>query len=220
MYAEDVPVIAQHGLASPDGLVDVIAFVLLTIQQPLRGVRAQFADVKKRGRKSRFLFGAKRDGFDYVQSFKNPLFKRVSAAIENGDTAAGIDALLEVPSLGLVKAAFVMQLLGAPDAACVDTHNGTGPYRQTFPGMSRDYLSYTARHPRPPMTMYDDGYLFGFRNKAQFEAWFNERERTILARHGFKLTKWRVPKDAIQEDARQIAFEKDKAYRVSAVNLI
>lgn len=125
MYDRDMPLIAEHGLASPEGLLDVITFVLLTIRQPLAGVPRQFADVKRRGEKSAYLFGAKRDGFIYADTFKASLFAKVSAAIKAQDTVAGIDALLDVPSLGLVKAAFVMQCLGAPDAACIDTHNLT-----------------------------------------------------------------------------------------------
>ena len=123
MYDRDMPRIAEHGLASAEGFKDVCTFVLLTIQQPLAQVGAQFRDVKKRGRKSRYLFAAKRDGFDYLESLGDSLYRKVKASIETRDTVAGINALLDVPSLGIVKAAFVMQCLGATDAACIDTHN-------------------------------------------------------------------------------------------------
>lgn len=123
MYDRDMPLLAAHGLASPEGFADVVTFVLLTIQQPLANIRAQFADVQKRGAKSRYLFAAKRDGYEYVQSLKVALHAKVKRAIETRDTVAGINALLDVPSLGMVKAAFVMQCLGAADAACIDTHN-------------------------------------------------------------------------------------------------
>lgn len=123
MYDRDMPRIAAHGLASAEGFKDVCTFVLLTIQQPLAGVGAQFKDVKRRGRKSRHLFGAKREGFDYLEALGDSLYRKVKHAIETRDTVSGINALLDVPGLGIVKAAFVMQCLGAPDAACIDTHN-------------------------------------------------------------------------------------------------
>lgn len=123
MYDTDMPKLAAHGLKSPEGFADVVTFVLLTIQQPLNSVAGAFKDVRERGARSRFLFGAKRSGYRYIQDHKAALFARVKAAIEARDTVAGIDALLDVPSLGLVKAAFVMQCLGATDAACIDTHN-------------------------------------------------------------------------------------------------
>lgn len=159
MYAEDMPPIADFGLANADNFADVVTFVLLTIQQPLAGVKTQLDDVRKRGAKSRYLFGAKRDGYRYVQDMKAPLFAKVKRAIETRDTAAGIDALLDVPSLGIVKAAFVLQLLGAPDAAVMDTHNltrlGLKPTAFRFAKAAikrpetrakkiRDYLAYVA----------------------------------------------------------------------------
>lgn len=123
MYDRDMPRLAKHGLASPAGFADVVTFVLLTIQQPLIGVAHQFADVKKRGAASVYLFGAKRAGYEYVQAHKDVLHAAIAKAIETRDTAGGIDCLLNVPSLGMVKAAFVLQCLGAIDAACIDTHN-------------------------------------------------------------------------------------------------
>lgn len=123
MYDRDMPKLAAHGLASPEGFVDVVTFVLLTIQQPLSRVREQFADVKAKGADSVWLFAAKGLGYLHVQKHKLELHARVRDAIYSGDTVDGIDALLDVPSLGIVKAAFVMQCLGAPDAACIDTHN-------------------------------------------------------------------------------------------------
>jgi hypothetical protein len=122
MYAKDMPKIARHGMASPDGLVDVVTFVLLTIQQPFPMVARQFADVKERGEASPYLFGAKRDGYRYVKAHKEVLFAAVKRAKEVGDCVGAVDVLTVIPSLGMVKAAFVAQCLGF-EAACLDMHN-------------------------------------------------------------------------------------------------
>lgn len=122
MYARDMAKVRKHGLASPDGLVDVITFALLTIQQPLQTVERQFADVAKRGAHSVYLFGAKRGGFVYACEHKAALYAAVTQAASAASPVAAIEALCAVPCLGMVKAAFVAQLLGL-EVACLDRHN-------------------------------------------------------------------------------------------------
>src|SRR6187200_931062 len=41
MYDRDMPLMSAHALASPSGLVEIIAFVLCTIQQLLQSVARQ-----------------------------------------------------------------------------------------------------------------------------------------------------------------------------------
>ena len=122
MYDTDMPVIRAHGLASPEGLVDVITFCLLTIRQPLQQVARQFADVRSRGAASPYLFSAKRAGWLYANEHKDVLFAAVSKAVEVGDVVGCVDVLTVVPSLGMVKAAFVAQCLGL-NVGCMDMHN-------------------------------------------------------------------------------------------------
>ena len=122
MYDTDMPVIRDHGLASPEGLADVITFCLLTIQQPLQQVARQFEDVRQRGDASPYLFYSKRAGYRYVNEHKAVLFAAVSKAVELGDVVACVDVLTVVPSLGMVKAAFVAQCLGM-NVGCLDRHN-------------------------------------------------------------------------------------------------
>jgi hypothetical protein len=124
MYTTDMPRIARHGMGSPDGLVDVITFVLLTIQQPFPGTARQFADVRENGAASVYLFGAKREGFRYAVEHKATLFAAVKAAKRARDTVAAVDVLSLVPGLGMVKSGFVAQCLGF-DVACIDVHNCT-----------------------------------------------------------------------------------------------
>lgn len=117
-----MPRIAAHGLGSPEGLTDVITFVLLTIQQPFQHVARQFADVKEKGAASVYLFGAKRDGYRYAVEHAAVLHAAVRKAVAVSDTVGAIDVLSNVPGLGIVKAAFVAQLCGL-DVACLDVHN-------------------------------------------------------------------------------------------------
>lgn len=122
MYDRDMPAIRAHALASPDGLMDVITFTLLTIQQPFASMRDQVADVRKRGARSRFLFGSKRKGYRYALAHKAELYAAACAAVRTNDTEAAIAAFLKVPGLGIPKASFVAQMLGL-NAACLDRHN-------------------------------------------------------------------------------------------------
>lgn len=122
MYERDMPRMRDHALASPEGLLDVITFVLLTIQQPLQTVDRAFADVREKGDASVYLFGAKREGYRYAREHAPVLHAAVAKAVEVGDAVGAIDVLMAVPSLGMVKAAFVAQICGL-DVACLDQHN-------------------------------------------------------------------------------------------------
>jgi hypothetical protein len=122
MYDRDMPIMRDHALSSPQGLVDVIAFVLCTIQQPLQSVANQMADIRANGAASKYLFGSKRVGYQYAVDHAPVIFAAVSKAVELGDVIGAVDVLSNVPGLGLVKASFVAQICGL-DVACLDTHN-------------------------------------------------------------------------------------------------
>lgn len=122
MYDKHVPIIRAHALASPQGLTDLITFVLLTIQQQFPTVARQFADVRANGANSKVLFGSKRAGYQYACEHKEVIFAAVTKAVEVSDTIGAIDVLTNVPGLGIAKAAFVAQCVGL-DVACLDQHN-------------------------------------------------------------------------------------------------
>ena len=124
MYERDMPLMRAHALASPRGLTDVIAFVLCTIQQPLQSVKNQLADIRVNGSDSKYLFGMKRAGYQYAADHADVLHAAVVKAVEIGDTIGAIDVLTNVPSLGIVKASFVAQIVGL-EVACLDGHNLT-----------------------------------------------------------------------------------------------
>ena len=122
MFDRDMPQMRAHALRSPDGLVDIIAFVLCTIQQPLQSVARQMADVRTNGAASKYLFGSKRDGYQYAVDHKHILHAALLAADANADAIGFVDVMSNVPGLGIVKASFVAQICGF-ETACLDTHN-------------------------------------------------------------------------------------------------
>jgi hypothetical protein len=122
MYNRDMPLLRAHALSSPAGLVDVIAFVLSTIQQPLASCARQMADIRAHGAASVYLFGSKRAGYEYAVEHREVLFAAVVKAVEVGDVVGAVDVLANVPGLGVVKASFVAQIVGL-EVACLDSHN-------------------------------------------------------------------------------------------------
>ena len=129
MYREDVAAIEAHVAASPAGLVDVIEFVLCTIQAGLSTVKAQREDIAQHGLKSKFLWGKKSDGLEYARTHASYLWGKLHHLKEKGrndpETIAQATLLLmDVPNLGMVKASFVLQCIGF-NTACIDSHNLT-----------------------------------------------------------------------------------------------
>ena len=127
MYSTHASKIAQYGLNSPDGMVNVIRFTLCTIQQPLSGCLRQIKDIEKNGIQSKYLFGSKRKGLEYTIKNKEALHKGLLEIKSRNmdDLARTIEAvyfIMQVPSLGMVKASFVLQMLGF-NVACLDSHN-------------------------------------------------------------------------------------------------
>lgn len=126
MYTRDVSAISAHALGTPQGLMDVIEFVLCTIQQPLQQVLPQRLDIVKNKQDSKFLFGSKRDGYKFAQEHKAFLWRVMHDILKRDDSderkADLIQHFMQVPGLGMVKAAFVVQCIGG-GTACIDSHN-------------------------------------------------------------------------------------------------
>ena len=96
--------------------------VLLSIRQPFYNMPIQMADVWSNGRDSKYLFGYKRAGFDFLQNHGARLQKIAQDAKRNDDLDSLILAFLEVPNMGIVKASFFAQMT-VGNGACLDTHN-------------------------------------------------------------------------------------------------
>lgn len=122
MYDRDMPAMAKHGWSSPDGLVDIVTFVLCTIQQPLQSVGNQIADIRANGAKSKYLFSAKRNGYQFIVDNKSTIYDGLVECKKYDDVVGAVELLTTIPSLGMVKAGFVAQCLGF-NVACIDSHN-------------------------------------------------------------------------------------------------
>lgn len=126
MYATHAKAIASYGTASPTNMAHVVTFVLCTNPgQPFPQIPAQMQQVDEMGADASCLFGSKRAGFLFTQGHKAELFREFHR-IRREDTPDRrerlIELFLQVPGLGITKAAFVLQCLGE-QTACLDTHN-------------------------------------------------------------------------------------------------
>lgn len=122
MYNRDCKKIAKFAMKNPDNLAQVTTFVLTTIQAGLATTLGQMQDIKVTGANSKYLWGNKREGYEYMQEHREVIFAAVKAAVKANDPVGAIDVLTNVPNLGIVKAAFVAQMCGL-DVACIDSHN-------------------------------------------------------------------------------------------------
>lgn len=131
MYADHVPQLRAHGEATPQGLADLITFALLTIRQPFTRMPEQFREVRKHGAEAACLFGWKQPGYEYAHEHSASMQARLR---ETTGAEEAIEVINDVPGLGIVKSAFVAQMLGH-DVACFDSRNavklklGPRPFR-------------------------------------------------------------------------------------------
>jgi len=121
MYKRDNKKIAQFILKDADNTVIGITFVLGTIQNALSNV-GKFMDGVANGGADSISMTMKRNGYLYAVEHKHVLHEALKAAVKHNDPVGAIDVLTNVPMLGIVKAAFVAQLVGL-DVACLDSHN-------------------------------------------------------------------------------------------------
>lgn len=117
MYREHVAEISASMRGSVDGFKRGILFAVLSIRQPITAVPDQLEQLDAGD--SSPLFGHKRNAYLYLDENGAELWARVLAAPSD---RAAMMALLDVPGLGIVKAGFVLQLLGY-NVACLDTRN-------------------------------------------------------------------------------------------------
>jgi hypothetical protein len=122
MYDRDVAAIRAYALQDAHKFRNLVTFVLLTIRQPFHHVEKQIADVRQNGRDSRWLFGSKREGYDYVHAHADVLFAAIREAARMDDVVGAVDVLSSVPGLGVVKASFIAQCIGL-EASCLDVHH-------------------------------------------------------------------------------------------------
>ena len=129
MYQRDVNEIKGFvRWRGPDALVNTGLFVLLTIQAGLSTVRGSMVKVERDGYDADCLWGKKSEGYQYLVENKDYLYGKVYhiADTYGYNTPMGCQEIIrlfvDVPNLGMVKAAFFAQCLGF-NTACLDSHN-------------------------------------------------------------------------------------------------
>lgn len=122
MMDKDMKRVSQIAQEGPRGLIRIVDFTLATIQQQFPTIPNILRDWEVNGSESPSMFASKRDGWLYIRQHDRRLYSLMRYAHRNGDVEEAIDTMLEVPGLGIVKAAFVCQLFGF-NTGCIDTHN-------------------------------------------------------------------------------------------------
>jgi hypothetical protein len=93
---------------------------MLSIQQQWDQVGRQVLDVKANGLKSKYLFGSKRGGWEYILANKKELHKAIFS--RTMPLSEKLLAVASIPGIGIVKAGFVLQLC-IGKVGCLDVHN-------------------------------------------------------------------------------------------------
>lgn len=128
MYREDVARIADYAQTAK-GLADTVLFAVLSIRTQFLTMPRQMADVRSKRERSSHLWGWK--GQSYRDIFEPGKAERLRdglntlpGPVATSDGTLGAMFLLyrSVTGLGMVKSAFVAQMLGY-DVACFDARN-------------------------------------------------------------------------------------------------
>lgn len=134
MYLDHVPKIAAAMHACPDTFAAGIMFAVLSARVPFVRVPEMLLEIAEHGKHAAALW-------------------RETCAAKDSETAIVI--LTRIPGMGIVKAGFVLQLLGH-DVACLDTRNiqredrdprayrSDGEKRKAMPAFKRKIARYVA----------------------------------------------------------------------------
>lgn len=126
MYAQHQPVIGLAMRSDPEIFKRGCLFVILSIRQRIDRVPGQMDEVE-RGAQAACLFGWKRAAYQHIELHGRELHAFLTNVYSDRHgpdwrIEDAIRKLMEVPGLGIVKAAFVAQLFGF-DVACIDSRN-------------------------------------------------------------------------------------------------
>lgn len=148
MYSVHVPIINAAMRTSPDVFARGVMFAILSARVQFGRVPAAVKELDARGAQASCLWGFKRGAYDYLQTHKQELWLSVCA---EPDTTNALALLTAIPGLGIVKGAFVLQMLGH-DVACLDVRNvqreGLKPreWRTDGKKTGRGYLKKVSRY--------------------------------------------------------------------------
>lgn len=120
MYRDEVAAISSSMMDDRAAFVRGIRFSCFSARQPIETVPEALADAEANGTSAEALNVLNRLAcYEYTQEHGDRLWMLLR---DERDIARGIRTLLDVPGLGIIKAAFVMQFLGH-NVGCIDTHN-------------------------------------------------------------------------------------------------
>lgn len=137
MFKDHNPVINEYMQANAQQMIDGIMFVVLSVKTPFHTMSQQMQDYRANGADSKFIWGFKRQTYDYLQEHGQDLYDELmdlSTRTKFGDLKfKGREiwlhrdkqmmlCLTDVPGLGVVKAGFVMQMMFGR-VGCIDVHN-------------------------------------------------------------------------------------------------
>lgn len=117
MYERDNPVIAFAMRNEDAAFVRGALFAILSIRQKITNVPAQLERVEQGELED--LFGFKREAYYWLRERAPELRAAILSAPDN---RARLLIIAECPGLGIVKGAFILQLMGY-DVACLDSRN-------------------------------------------------------------------------------------------------
>lgn len=172
MYNEHVPIIAQAMRTEVTAFRRGAMFAAISARLPFeRAVDASatlYSEGPSAGKRAG-LWGWKWDTYRYLESNAVPLQQELIHA--GADTELALHRVMRVPGLGLVKGAFVLQMMGH-DIACIDTRN------QAREGWAGELLKLRKREPAA-MTRKVSKYidLFGGRARELWNDWCLEVAR-------------------------------------------
>ena len=119
MYRTHVPILAAAMRADPKIFVRACMFAIISARTKFIRVPDQIAELDRDGPQAICLWGWKIAAYDYLAEHGEEIWRSTLAA---ADTGAAMGILCRVPGLGIVKGAFVLQMLGH-DCACLDARN-------------------------------------------------------------------------------------------------
>lgn len=119
MYAYHVPIIAEAMQTDLRCFERGVMFAILSVRVQFNRVPDQCAELHKRGAEASCLWGWKFEAYKYLEDHAEALQAKVCNA---SSTRNALWEITRIPGMGIVKGAFVLQMLGH-DIACLDTRN-------------------------------------------------------------------------------------------------
>ena len=127
MYQQHATKIQAYAQRNASNMADTGTMTFLSVRQPWFNVGDQLQDVRVNKADSSYLWGFKKDSYNYIIANKHKIHGQMMAVINSNksddDKALSLmKVFLRVPGLGLSKAGFMCQLC-AGLVGCMDVHN-------------------------------------------------------------------------------------------------